>query len=168
MMELGALVCTPKQPKCLVCPVVGLCEAAKRGIAEQLPVKVGRKAPMAVRHHIVAIERGEGFLFQQRPSAGLWSNMWQLPTAETLPLDADGAIVGDWVRERTGLAITRPRELERFSHQTTHRTITFVLWRAAVEGGRLARHAGVWRKPQAIDDLPLANPQRRAVQMLLG
>ncbi len=165
LMELGALVCTPRQAKCLVCPVVGDCQAAKQQLVDRLPAKRGKKAPRAVAHHIVAIQRGSGgaFLFEQRPGHGLWSKMWQFPTAEELPGQIEAAAVEAWVGQRMGLLVTAMQSGEPFHHQTTHRTITFTLWRAKVAGGRLRPGMGTWRKLDAIDDLPLANPQRRAV-----
>ena len=167
MMELGSLVCTPRGPSCLVCPVRELCDAATGGKVERIPVKKSRTKPRAVTHHIVAVARDDGaFLFQQRPSEGLWSNLWQLPTCESFEGEVDAKSISKWVREVLGLTVNEPREVEQFSHQTTHRTITFVVWRMKVKSVKAKRESGEWRKVDAVDDLPLANPQRRAVEML--
>lgn len=167
MMELGSLVCTPRSPSCLVCPVRELCDAASGGKVELIPVKKKRVKPRAVTHHIVAIEREDGaFLFHQRPSEGLWSNLWQLPTCETFEAEVDAKSISKWVRGAIGLIVNEVREVEQFSHQTTHRTITFVVWRMNVKSPKGNRESGEWRKLDAVDDLPLANPQRRAVELL--
>src|SRR5690606_11778908 len=60
MMELGAIVCTPRSPSCLVCPLATSCQALELGLTETLPVKVERRKPQAVVHHVMAVEsRGE-------------------------------------------------------------------------------------------------------------
>lgn len=159
MMELGALVCTPRNAKCLVCPVQSQCQAQQRGLVEQLPVRSAKRKPTAVTHVVLAARRGGQYLFTQRPSQGLWSNMWELPTAEN---GEDAAAIA----ERAGLTIADAREVGRFSHQTTHRTIAFVVMQAAVTGGRLKRGAGMWRALDETDDLPMSKAQVRAVEVV--
>jgi len=165
LMELGALVCTPKQPQCMRCPLASRCAARVRGDAEALPRKSGRPAVKAVTHHIVAVHRRGRYLFVQRPADGLWSNMWQMPTAEGLPGDKAG-MLRSFIASY-GPRVGRPQCLAEFNHQTTHRAIAFHLHATDVTGGRLKPRAGLWRSLHDIDDLPLPNPQRKAVQLLL-
>jgi len=162
LMELGATVCTPRDPKCMFCPVRGRCAAFGQGRVAELPRVSPRKAPQAVTHRVVAVRRGGRLLFEQRPDGGLWSAMWQHPTAEAL----NGTPIGAWAEARFGLVLDEPRALGAFTHQTTHRTIRFEVFSARTAGGRLRRGAGVWRSPDALDDLPMANPQRRVCAMV--
>ncbi|MEM1097871.1 MAG: NUDIX domain-containing protein, partial [Planctomycetota bacterium] len=117
--------------------------------------------PQAVTHHVLAIQRNGKLLFEQRPSTGLWANMWQLPTIEN-----DDALLADHVRERFGLTVTPPQEVSRFQHATTHRAITFVVHTAEVEAGRLKPKSGLWRLHDQLDDLPLPKPQLKALKLL--
>ncbi len=167
MMELGALVCLPRNPLCGDCPVATMCKAYQQGVPERLPVKLPRKLPKPVQHHVIALHRGGQYLFQQRPSRGLWSNMWQMPTVEDAPKRSQTNIhIKQWVSQHLGLNITPPKQAAQFAHQTTHRTIGFICWTADVESGRLRPGRGQWRKLDKINDLPLPNPQRRVVQIL--
>lgn len=165
MMELGALVCVPRDPKCLLCPVAGQCGARRSNRERQLPVATPRKPRQPVAHVIFALRKKDGrYLFERRPERGLWSNMWQLVTTEAAVEDAAA-----WVRERYGLRITRPQAAGSFVHVTTHRDITFDIIGCTVSGGRLKRRASdcvEWRRLTDLEDLPLPNPQRRAVDML--
>lgn len=80
LMDLGASVCTPRAPKCLLCPITEQCEAREKGIAETLPVKA-KKAAKPVRRGIVYAlvnEHGE-VLFERRPEKGLLGGMLGLP-----------------------------------------------------------------------------------------
>jgi len=186
LMELGAVVCLAKNPDCAACPARSWCRAAREGDPLQWPVKSARVRPRPVRHTILAIRRGRNFLFQKRPDSGLWAGMWQLPTLETdlepeterdAELDADKLAAR--ASERLGLAVKpespRADEAFEFVHQTTHRTITFAVRRLRAAGSAARSDRGerafetvesLWRPLDALDDLPLANPQRRAVRRL--
>ncbi|MEZ6191712.1 MAG: NUDIX domain-containing protein [Phycisphaerales bacterium] len=106
------------------------------------------------------------YLFQQRPSTGLWSNMWQLPTVEDWKAKVDTDTVTRRVREQSGLVTKTPKPVGTFKHQTTHRTISFHVWRMRVASGRLRPGTGQWRGLTDLNDLPLPNPQRAAIKML--
>lgn len=166
VMELGALVCTKVNPSCDACPLSGACDALKADRVGSVPVPVVRKSPVAVHHHIFAIERAGRYLFQQRPSSGLWSNMWQLPTVEDWNGTVEADTIGGRVREQFGLVTKNRKQVGIFTHQTTHRTISFHVWRMDVASGRLRPKGGQWRSSTDLDDLPLPNPQRAAVKML--
>ncbi|MEC0093289.1 A/G-specific adenine glycosylase [Paenibacillus macquariensis] len=83
LMELGALVCTPKSPCCLTCPVMEHCEARLEGKEGQLPIKSKSKPPRPEQRFVALIE-GQGkhagqILIRQRPESGLLARMWELP-----------------------------------------------------------------------------------------
>ncbi|GIP28080.1 adenine DNA glycosylase [Paenibacillus sp. J23TS9] len=83
LMELGALVCTPKSPHCLTCPVMEHCSARLEGVEESLPVKTKAKPPRP-EFRVVALVEGSGehagkVLIRQRPQEGLLARMWELP-----------------------------------------------------------------------------------------
>lgn len=80
LMELGALVCTPKSPKCLTCPVMHHCAARFEGKEEQLPIKTKAKPPRP-EYRLTAIVEGSGqhqgkILVRRRPATGLLAGMW--------------------------------------------------------------------------------------------
>ena len=80
IMELGATVCLPSKPKCLLCPVSDLCEARQAGTVEERPVKAPKKT---TPHHAIGVgvlQNEEGlFLIQKRPSKGLLAGLWEFP-----------------------------------------------------------------------------------------
>jgi A/G-specific adenine glycosylase len=184
LMELGALVCTKRSPQCLICPLAAQCSAHQQGRTESLPAVSPRRAPRAVTHYVVAVrrpgdrsgrdgssgggDRRERYLFERRGPDGLWAGMWQLPTFEQ-PAEASPAALAERIADRFGLAVrVDPEPVASFTHQTTHRTIRFVISDAVVTAGRLKPRSGAWRRLDRLDDLPLANPQHRAVAALKG
>ena len=82
VMELGATVCTPRSPKCLLCPVVASCEARALGREEELP-RPGKKAePIDVRLEVLVVRHGDQVLLQRRAAGGRMAGLWELPTRE--------------------------------------------------------------------------------------
>lgn len=86
LMEFGALVCTPKSPICLTCPVMEHCAGRLAGKELELPVKKKAKAPR-VEFRITALIEGAGenrgkVLLRKRPEEGLLAGMWELPHTE--------------------------------------------------------------------------------------
>lgn len=83
LMELGALVCTPKSPSCLLCPVMEHCEGRMAGEELTLPIKTKAKPPKPELRYAALIEgtgEHEGkVLVRQRPDTGLLAKMWELP-----------------------------------------------------------------------------------------
>ena len=166
MMELGAMVCVPRNPQCLMCPIAGVCRANAKGIVERLPVRAKPQAARAVTHHVVAVQWGTAFLFEQRPSRGLWSNMWQMPTAEALPGEADAVALRRWLKDHCGCRLNGVTRIGSFAHQTTHRAITFVVWSGRAIGKQESRGSTCWRAIDALDDLPLSKAQQRALKLV--
>jgi A/G-specific adenine glycosylase len=83
LMELGALVCTPRNPQCLICPVKKLCIAFKENRTEELP-NLGKREAATARHFVAfVIERGGKFLVQQRPIGIVNAHLWEFPNFET-------------------------------------------------------------------------------------
>jgi len=79
LMDLGATICVPKNPRCLICPVMELCHARQNGTQDQRPVmKPKKEVPHYVHAAGVVIERKK-VLLAQRPSQGLLGGMWEFP-----------------------------------------------------------------------------------------
>ena len=82
LMELGALVCTPRNPQCLICPVKKLCVAFKENRVEELP-NLGKREAATVRRFIAfAMEHNGKFLVRQRPAGVVNAHLWEFPNVE--------------------------------------------------------------------------------------
>lgn len=96
LMELGALICTPTSPSCLLCPVRDHCEAFDEGVQNELPVKTKKKKQKNVQLAAGIFTDHEGrILIRKRPESGLLANLWEFPIVET---------VVDFQRQRDQLA----------------------------------------------------------------
>lgn len=81
LMELGALICTPTNPSCMLCPVNEHCAAFAEGVQKELPVKIKVTKVKQVKliSAIVKNEKGE-ILVQKRPDQGLLAGLWEFPS----------------------------------------------------------------------------------------
>ena len=83
MMELGALVCTPKNPACATCPLAKDCAARKANVQERYPVKAPKKPIPVRRLSTVVLSDGKGkVLLVQNLDGGLLKGLWELPAIE--------------------------------------------------------------------------------------
>jgi len=97
VMDLGATICTPRAPSCMICPWRGICAARAAGIAERLPVKAPRKAKPTRRGHVYLARRGDDWLLERRPDKGLLGGMLAFPTSDWSAAPSDvPPLPGDW------------------------------------------------------------------------
>lgn len=82
LMELGAVICTPRNPRCEDCPVARLCAARRLGIAAQLPNTGKRVGTEARQLAVFLVERGGRILARQRPAGVVNAHFWELPQVE--------------------------------------------------------------------------------------
>lgn len=83
LMELGALICTPSSPSCLLCPVQEHCRAFAEGIQHQLPIKTKKKKQRHVQLAAAVLVNQNGkLLIHKRPSEGLLADLWEFPNVE--------------------------------------------------------------------------------------
>src|SRR5688500_6922469 len=80
LMELGATVCTPRSPQCLICPVRDHCEAFAAGLQDRIPAPRAAKPTPLLRRWTLCIRRGDHWLIEQRPTNGRCAGMWQFVT----------------------------------------------------------------------------------------
>jgi A/G-specific adenine glycosylase len=172
LMELGATLCTPTSPKCLLCPVASQCQANLQGTPELFPVRSPKKKPTSIIHELVFVQHKGHYLFVKRPDTGLWAGLWQCPTIE---LSTPGkpkpskAAISSLSKSLSALDIpaATPTWLGSFIHQTTHRTITFRVYTAPLTGPRLPESPTLtWRTLQTLHDLPISVAQSKALATL--
>lgn len=82
MMELGALVCTPKAPLCLFCPVQDHCEAFEQGTVQSLPVKTTKVKKKHIKQHVYLLQNEDNAYLIEKRTQKLLNNMWEFPMYE--------------------------------------------------------------------------------------
>jgi A/G-specific adenine glycosylase len=95
MMELGATICLPKAPQCLLCPLAFCCRAREQNQTAELPVKIVDRKSLKVERTLYWIEREKQLLAWQRPAdSRLMPGFWELPEQAQLPDTIAGPALG--------------------------------------------------------------------------
>lgn len=82
MMDLGAMVCTPRNAQCSACPLARDCGAHARAVVDQLPVKSKKLLRKTVWFHFFLAGAPGELWVQRRPASGIWPNLWEIPNLE--------------------------------------------------------------------------------------
>lgn len=119
LMELGALICTPRSPSCLLCPVQAECRAFEVGEQASLPVKLKKVRQKEMKYFTFIIRDQDGNVaIEQRPSKGLLANMWQFPMIEKQAIQFTS--IETLLQERYGIDVSVQAQLEKVQHIFTH------------------------------------------------
>jgi A/G-specific adenine glycosylase len=124
LMDLGATVCVPNQPRCQQCPLAGQCHGLEAGRAAQLPIKMKRKP---VPHYTIAvgiIQRGGQVYIQRRPSKGLLGGLWEFPGGKQESGESLRETVVRELAEELGIEVTVGQEIASIRHAYSHFKIT--------------------------------------------
>ncbi|MBI5085290.1 MAG: A/G-specific adenine glycosylase, partial [Acidobacteria bacterium] len=143
MMELGATVCTPKAPQCLLCPWRDHCAARALGLELELPVKLRRRDPVQLAVQLLIVEKAGKVLLRQRGSAEpQLAGFWELPEARLLPSAAPGRMLGS------------------FKHSITRHDYTVEVFAAAAAKAPKGYRWFAWDE---LESIPLATMSRKAI-----
>lgn len=142
MMELGATLCTPKKPQCLLCPVTNFCQARAIGAQHCLPVKSAKLKSVPEERCVFWIEDGDCVLVWQRsPDSRLMPGFWELPETAQLP------------------QAVPIRKLGAFRHAITHHDYRFEIWSAQPP---LDLAECRWMALRALPDAPVSTVLKKA------
>lgn len=124
LMELGALICTPRTPTCLLCPVREHCLAFEAGVQEKLPVKSKKKPTRHEDLLAVVLRNGDKkFLVHKRPDKGLLAGLWEFPNVKGVPVLEPWESLQDFIMTETGLnAEISQEKFMNVKHMFTHLT----------------------------------------------
>jgi len=180
MMELGATLCTPRSPQCLLCPVAPFCEGRKLGIAESLPELRKKRATVEVTlAAAVFLDAKEQTLLLPPPKRTkdktsadhvptLLSNMWHFPTL-SVTSQADGALFAFLQKLVPGVQSRKWQLVPagKVRHAVTYRAVTLLPFIIRVK--KLPRFSGARQAPLAdISSLPVSNLTRKAARAALA
>jgi A/G-specific adenine glycosylase len=124
LMELGAMVCTPREPRCDACPVRARCAAAAAGRQRELPIVGGKRPPTAVSLVAAVVRRGERALLGRRPEGGLFGGLWEPPMVEAASLAEAAPALAALGVEPTALAVAAG---EPVRHVLSHRELSVIV-----------------------------------------
>ena len=161
VMELGAMLCTPREPHCMLCPLRRDCRALAEGRVARLPRPGRRAEPVDVELEVLLVVQGGRLLLVRRPPEGRMAGMWECPTRE---LGSSHL----WPRTFPGTGLVAGEELGEVRHGITRHRIKARV-RAGRRTGRGRLPAGLaWYSPEAIQGLGLTGMTRKVLDLQTG
>ena len=169
LMDLGAMVCLPRQPRCKACPLLEACRAYRTGQQEDFPVKHKRAK---IPHHTVtaAVLRRDGqVLIAQRSQDTLLGGMWEFPGGKQEAGESLKSCLKREIKEELGVKIEVGEQIDVYRHAYTHFKVTLHAFESRLLDGelRLNDHQAVeWVNLEALDDYPMGKIDRQISQRL--
>lgn len=124
LMELGAIVCTPRNPTCLICPVNEYCEARKKGLIDSVPF---RKEKKKLPHYNISagvIWKGKKILIGQRPHNGLLGGLWEFPGGKQEKGETLQQCLKREIKEEMDINVKVGKFIIKVNHAYSHFAIT--------------------------------------------
>jgi A/G-specific adenine glycosylase len=173
LMDLGALVCTPREPGCLVCPLSRLCEARRLGLQDRLPITTPKPPPDAVTEACALTVATGRVLIVQRGCGGLWEQFWEFPTVHVAGADPAGRSFGEavdlaeGVKRLTGVRARIGPPSKTLSYSVTHHRVKLVAHPARALSGIPKPGPGLvdvrWVEPGRLSDHTFSSAGRRLI-----
>ena len=162
LMELGALICTPRSPHCAICPVQKLCIARKENLQDQLP-NLAKREPATERRFIAfVVERDGKFLVRQRPAGVVNAHLWEFPNIE---IGAQACDPQHSAAKKLGLKTTATKPLCTVRHSITRYRITLEAWNAKLSNTR-SKISGQWLGIEEVHDLAFTAAHKKILHQV--
>jgi len=170
LMDLGATVCTPRNPRCGDCPWRGWCAAYAAGDPARFPVKdAPRSVPFQVIGVGVVLDGAGRVLIDQRLNEGLLGGLWEFPGGKQEEGELIAATIARELVEELAIAVEVGEELIVIEHAYSHKRLRFVVhlcrWLAG-EPQPLASQQVRWVEPAELADYPCPAANARIIAAL--
>lgn len=170
LMDLGATVCTPRQPRCDACPWRPHCAAYAAGDPARYPVKdASPPLPFQVIGVGVVLDAAGRVLIDQRLEEGLLGGLWEFPGGKQEPGELIGATITRELREELAIEVEVGEELIRLDHAYSHKRLRFIVhlchWRAG-DPQPLASQQVRWVDPAQLASFPFPAANARIIAAL--
>lgn len=162
LMELGALVCLPRNPRCNGCPFDGDCLARQRGTVLDRPVPGKRMPARAIQAAIGILTDGRRIFLQKRPPEGLMANLWEFPGGKLEEGESPRKALRRELFEELGIRSREEEKVGTLRHSYTRFIVTLHVFLVRVEDasgvpapGKMTGRPSGWFTPVEARRLPM-------------
>lgn len=169
MMELGATLCRPQSPTCVVCPVNEFCRAFKEGLQTVYPVR--KQTKKILEYNIAAgiIYKDSDVLIVQRPLDGLLGGLWEFPNGNLKNGETSDIACIRHISETTNLSVSNLNYLTQVKHAYTHFKIVVDAYECEYTQGDLLLNGPIdakWIKLTELQKYPLPKATHKIIEKL--
>jgi A/G-specific adenine glycosylase len=171
LMDLGATICTPREPACTICPLSALCQASQLGLQDERPVVLTK--PTLPHYQVTAavITRQDQVLITRRPQNGLLGGMWEFPGGKVQPGEDLTACLQREICEELNAEIEVGSALGTYRHAYTHFRVTLHAFACRLKNGAQPTPVQVddlrWVELDELQDYPMGKIDRQISNQLL-
>jgi A/G-specific adenine glycosylase len=171
LMDLGAMICIPGEPRCLICPLARWCAARRRGLQAELPIRPARKA---LPHHEVAVGiiwKNKKILIARRPEEGLLGGLWEFPGGKREPGESLPACLEREICEELGIRVEVGDLFLTIGHGYSHFRVTLHAFQCRFLHERpraVAARTWRWVKPEELDRYAFPSANQKILRALKG
>lgn len=135
LMELGAMVCTPRKPKCLICPVSTFCRAFANNEQEKYPIKSAQKERPHLHIAVGLVWDGDRLLIDRRHEKGLLGGLWEFPGGKIETGESPEQATVREIKEELGIEVEVLGHFMSLDHAYTHFSVTLHVFHCRYLGG---------------------------------
>jgi len=170
LMDLGATLCTPRNPSCDECPLQNHCLAFQKGLQETLPV-TKKRGPLPHRDMTAAVikDSKQRLLIVQRPQTGLLGGLWKFPGGEKTPREPVKTALKRTIQEELGIAVHPDKALVEVKHIYTHFRMTLHAWQCTPIKGRpraMQCEKWEWVEKDRLSRYPFSRADRKVIESI--
>lgn len=170
LMELGALLCLPRKPSCLLCPLREDCVALREGVVEELPELSPQPEARSVLMGAAVVQKGRKILLYRRTRTELMKDLWELPLVECGEGDEPREALVREAKETYGIHIEPGEEVARVRHSIMNRRITLRAFSSTLVGraSEATEKERRWVAREEIESLPLSSMVKKVLDRVDG
>ncbi|WP_415408817.1 8-oxo-dGTP diphosphatase MutT [Synechococcus sp. A10-1-5-9] len=172
LMDLGATLCTPRNPSCGICPWSDHCAAYAAGTSEAYPVTdAPRSLPFSVIGVGVVLNQAGEVLIDQRLNEGLLGGLWEFPGGKQEPEEVITDTIARELREELAIEVAVDQELITVDHAYSHKKLRFIVHLCRWVSGEpqpLASQQVLWVKPEELGKYPFPAANACIIEALHG
>ncbi|MBN2194611.1 MAG: A/G-specific adenine glycosylase [Polyangiaceae bacterium] len=170
LMELGAILCTPRSPVCAACPIAAHCHAHRLRAEVRYPELAPRPRPQALTMAAgVAWRSGRVLVVRAPEGSRWWSGLWHFPVSEVAERERPVAVAAAAVGRALGRDVPDGAPMMRLCHAVTRYRIELLVFSLRLEkkeGARRCREGCAWRRPAELEGLAMPAPHRRVARAI--
>ena len=163
LMDLGAMICAPKDPQCHKCPLCDFCKAWASGKPERFPSRTIKKKIPHIEAVSAVIKRGEKVLMRQRPPKGFLGGLWEFPNWKMEEKERLRVMLKKHIKKEIGMNVEVKESIGTFRQTYSHFKLTLHVFQCQYLDGKIT---GRWVSFQKLQTLPLSRIHRRIAQTI--
>jgi A/G-specific adenine glycosylase len=163
LMDLGSMICTPKEPQCPRCPLLNGCKGKASGNPESYPSRTIKKRIPHVEALSAVIRRNGKIFIRQRPPEGLLGGLWEFPNWKIEEIGRSRLRLRNHIRKETGMNVNVEESIGTFQQTFSHFKLTLKVFNCKVIDGR---RKGKWVPVRNLGSFPMSRIHRRIANVL--